>query len=76
MLQIENQKCVNCTSCTDVCPANAVEIQLEIKIKNKQFELVYLKNCKNCGHSFYTFDTVSEKCHVCVNKNPDWLSPY
>lgn len=75
-LQIENQKCVNCTSCVDVCPVNAVEIQQDIKIKSEQFELVHSMNCKDCGHGFYTFDIETEKCPVCITRDPEWLSPY
>ena len=76
MLQIENQKCVNCTACTDVCSENAIEIVAEIKRASKNFEQVHLKTCNDCGHSFNTFDTGIEKCHVCINRDPNWLSPY
>ncbi|SDL89386.1 4Fe-4S binding protein [Bacillus sp. OK048] len=76
MLHIDNQKCVNCTACTDVCSENAIEIQLDVKIKSEQFEPIHSQNCKDCGHSFYTFDTGIEKCHVCINRDPSWLSPY
>ncbi len=76
MLQIENQKCVNCTACTDVCSENAIKIQRDVTIKSEQFKSIHSKNCKDCGQSFYTFDTEIEKCHVCINRDPNWLSPY
>lgn len=75
-LVIENGKCVNCTSCTDVCSENAIEINPDIKRKKEQFEPVHSNTCKDCGHSFYTFGKETEKCHVCANRDPDWLSPY
>lgn len=75
-LVIENQKCVNCTSCRDVCSEKAIEVLSDIKRKIEQFEHVHLKTCKDCDHTFYTFDVETEKCHVCVNRDPDWLSPY
>jgi ferredoxin len=75
-LMIENEKCVNCTSCTDVCPENALEIVPEIKRKSEDQRNIHQKACKNCGHTFYTFDVETEKCHICMNRDPDWLSPY
>jgi Fe-S-cluster-containing hydrogenase component 2 len=75
-LRIENEKCVDCKTCTDVCSENAIEIVPKIKRISEQVELTHTKNCMECGHSFYTFDTVTEKCHVCINRDPDWLSPY
>jgi ferredoxin len=75
-LVIQNEKCVNCTSCTDVCPANAIQIILDVKrIKDNQ-ENVHLKACIVCEHTFYTFSVETEKCHVCANRDPDWLRPY
>jgi Fe-S-cluster-containing hydrogenase component 2 len=75
-LQIVNQKCVNCSSCSDVCPENAIEIELEIKSKCELVEILHKKDCLNCGHTFYSYYSETEKCHVCVNRNPEWLSPY
>jgi ferredoxin len=75
-LMIENEKCVGCTSCTDVCPENALEILPEIKRKSENKSNIHQKTCKNCDHTFYTFDVETEKCHVCINRDPDWLSPY
>jgi Fe-S-cluster-containing hydrogenase component 2 len=75
-LVIQNEKCVNCTSCTDVCPENTIEIILDVKsIKDSQ-ENVHLKACIVCEHPFYTFNVENEKCPVCANRDPDWLSPY
>jgi ferredoxin len=75
-LMIESEKCVNCTSCTDVCPENALVIVPEIKRKSEDQRNIHQKACKNCGHTFFTFDLETEKCHVCMNRDPDWLSPY
>ena len=75
-LLIKSERCVNCTSCRDVCPEKAIKIQQEIKRKSEQFQLVHFRTCKDCGHTFYTFDKETEKCHVCVSRDPDWLSPY
>lgn len=75
-LWVDNEKCVNCTSCTDICPENAIKIVFDIKRKNEQFENVDSKTCKSCGQPFYTFNVDTERCHICVNRDPDWLSPY
>lgn len=73
---IKAERCVNCNSCRDVCPEKAITIQPEIKRKTEQFTLIHSKSCQDCGHTFYTFDKETDKCHVCVNRDPDWLSPY
>ncbi|MEH7275418.1 4Fe-4S dicluster domain-containing protein, partial [Neobacillus vireti] len=75
-LQIENNKCVGCLSCAEVCPENAIEILAGISGKGERVENVYQKNCHDCGHSFYSFYAETTKCHVCLNRDPDWLSPY
>jgi ferredoxin len=75
-LVIESEKCVDCASCTDVCPENALEILQEIKRKSVNQYNIHQKECSNCGHPFYTFDVETVKCHVCMNRDPDWLSPY
>lgn len=75
-LVIQNEKCVNCTTCTDVCPANAIEIVPDVKRINDNQENVHLKDCIVCENTFYTFNIETEKCHVCANRDPDWLSPY
>jgi ferredoxin len=75
-LVIKNGKCVNCTSCTDVCSENAIEIIADVRRKIKQSAPVDLKYCKDCGHSFYTFVKGTEKCHVCADRDSEWLSPY
>jgi Fe-S-cluster-containing hydrogenase component 2 len=75
-LQVVNEKCVNCTSCTDICPENAIEIVSKIKRKSEQLESIYTKDCPDCGKPYYSFYMETEKCHVCVNRDPDWLSPY
>lgn len=75
-LLIENAKCVNCATCTDICPESAIEIVVDLKRKNEQFKNVHARTCKGCGQAFYTFNMDTEKCHVCVNRDPEWLSPY
>jgi ferredoxin len=75
-LLIKAERCVNCTSCRDVCPEKAIKIQPEIKRKSEQYKFVHLKTCKDCGHTFYSFDKETEKCQICKNRDPDWLSPY
>jgi Fe-S-cluster-containing hydrogenase component 2 len=75
-LVIEHEKCVNCTSCTDVCSENAIEIISDVKRKIDQIVHVHSKTCQDCGHSFYTFVKETEKCHVCADRDSEWLSPY
>ncbi len=75
-LVIKNGKCVNCNSCTDVCYENVIEIISVVKRKIDQVEPIYSNSCQGCGHSFYTFVKETEKCHVCANRDPEWLSPY
>jgi Pyruvate/2-oxoacid:ferredoxin oxidoreductase delta subunit len=75
-LVIENGKCLNCTSCTDVCSENAIKIIPDVKRKIKKFEPVHSKACHDCGHSFYTFVKGKVKCHVCADRDSEWLSPY
>ncbi|MFP7299956.1 4Fe-4S dicluster domain-containing protein [Neobacillus niacini] len=75
-LLIDHEKCVDCTSCTDVCPENAIEIVPDIKRKSKNKKNITHKSCKDCGHTFYTFKETIEKCHICINRDSDWLSPY
>ncbi|MDR7075460.1 Fe-S-cluster-containing hydrogenase component 2 [Neobacillus niacini] len=62
MLQIKNEKCVGCSSCTEVCQENAIEIVPDIKRKREQVVYVHSKNCKDCGHSFYTFGIREMSC--------------
>jgi ferredoxin len=75
-LQIENEKCVNCMDCTDICPEYAIQIKPEIKEKSDSLETFHTKQCRDCGKSFHTFQPEIEKCHICVNRDPEWLSPY
>ncbi|WP_342431931.1 4Fe-4S binding protein [Neobacillus sp. FSL H8-0543] len=75
-LQIDNGKCVNCTSCTDICPENAIQIREDLKRKNEREEMFQKKQCESCGQTFNTFQIGTEKCHVCINRDSEWLSPY
>jgi heterodisulfide reductase subunit A-like polyferredoxin len=75
-LQIEADKCVNCTDCSDICPEDAIQINAVIKKKSDLYEPIDTKVCLDCGQSFQSFYLDAEKCPICVNRNPDWLSPY
>lgn len=75
-LQIENEKCVNCTDCTDICPEHAIQIKSDFKKKGNIHAAFYIKECGACGQSFRTFQPKMEKCHICKDRNHDWLSPY
>jgi Fe-S-cluster-containing hydrogenase component 2 len=75
-LKVEHDKCVNCTDCTDICQENAIGITSIIKEKSKTVENFYTKVCHNCGNSFHTFLPEVKKCHICINRDPEWLSPY
>jgi Fe-S-cluster-containing hydrogenase component 2 len=75
-LFIDNGKCVNCTSCTDICPENAIHIIEDLKRKNEKEEMLQKKKCDCCGQMFNTFQLEAVKCHVCKNRDPEWLSPY
>jgi NAD-dependent dihydropyrimidine dehydrogenase PreA subunit len=75
-LHIDNQKCVNCTSCKDICPENSIHINEDLKGKIEKEERFLKKKCKSCGQSFNTFHNEIEKCHVCKDRDPEWLSPY
>lgn len=75
-LQIQNEKCVNCTSCMDVCTEEAIKIKPELKKKEERIEPFYIKKCPECLHNFITFQSDTIHCPICINRNPDWLSPY
>lgn len=75
-IRVQAENCVNCTSCIDVCQENAIVIQKDIQKKSEQLDQVHSKTCIDCGHNFYSFHSETEKCHVCINRDPEWLSPY
>jgi ferredoxin len=75
-LQIDNEKCVSCTFCTDICPEKAIHIYEDLRMKSEKVEMFLKKNCKSCGQTFNTFHNEIEKCHVCKDRDPEWLSPY
>ncbi|WP_026563776.1 DUF362 domain-containing protein [Bacillus sp. UNC41MFS5] len=76
VLHIESNKCVKCCDCTDICLENAIQIRPEIKIKSESPHPFHIKECGDCGQSYYSFQSEAEKCPICVNRNPEWLSPY
>jgi Fe-S-cluster-containing hydrogenase component 2 len=76
VLQVHQEKCVNCTACTDICPEEAIQIKPEIKGKSVTVESFFTKKCQDCGHLYSSFKKGKEKCHICVNRDPEWLSPY
>ena len=75
-LKINHEKCVNCRDCTDICQESAIQITSSIKEKSETVEDFHSKICLVCGKSFHTFGPEVEKCHICVNRDTDWLSPY
>lgn len=76
ILHIESDKCVKCCDCTDTCLENAIQIKPGIKIKSESSHPFQIKECRSCGQSFYSFQSEAEKCSICVNRDPNWLSPY
>lgn len=76
LLEINNEKCVNCTACADVCPVDAIQIHSEVKRRSEGVDTFHTKKCIGCGQTFNTFQTETEKCHICINRDPEWLSPY
>jgi ferredoxin len=74
LIRIENEKCVNCRSCTDICPEQAIEIKFDIK--SESHETIHTKECRECGSTFHTFQTEIVLCHICLNRDLEWLSPY
>jgi Fe-S-cluster-containing hydrogenase component 2 len=75
-LRMQTENCVNCTSCIDVCQEHAIVILPDIQKRREHQEQVHSRTCINCGHNFYSFHSETEKCHVCINRDPEWLNPY
>ncbi|MEH7500427.1 4Fe-4S dicluster domain-containing protein [Neobacillus drentensis] len=75
-LHIESEKCVNCTDCTDICPEDAIQIKTKIKKKSDLNEPIHTMKCQDCGRFFHSFQAERNKCPICINRAPDWLSPY
>ena len=76
ILLIESEKCVNCKDCTDICPEQAIEINPDFKKRSEFHATFHIKECRDCGKSFHTFQPETEKCHICKDRDPEWLSPY
>ncbi|WP_042457441.1 4Fe-4S dicluster domain-containing protein [Neobacillus dielmonensis] len=74
-LQIDHGKCVNCTDCTDLCPQSALRIIPEIKKKAISSIAVIYHTCQKCGTVFPSFHNGEHACHICKERNPEWLSP-
>ncbi|WP_160721101.1 4Fe-4S dicluster domain-containing protein [Bacillus sp. USDA818B3_A] len=75
-LQAANEKCVNCFDCTDICPEDAIRITPELRNKSISQYRYYRNRCKACGKEFLTFQLEKDKCSICHDRNPEWLSPY
>lgn len=75
-IQVESEKCVNCTDCSDICLEDAIQIRLEIKKKSDTHEPIHAQECHDCGQTFHSFLPDTAKCPICVNRDPEWLSPY
>lgn len=76
LLQIQNEKCVNCTSCMDVCTEEAINIIPEVKRKEERIESFYIKKCPECRRNFITFQLDRIQCSICLDRDPEWLSPH
>lgn len=76
LLQIESDKCVNCTDCTDICLEDAIIIKKDIRKKRDLHEPIHAMKCRDCGQPFHSFLPETEKCPICANRDPQWLSPY
>ncbi|MBT2656244.1 4Fe-4S binding protein [Bacillus sp. ISL-18] len=74
-LRVHNEKCVNCCDCMDICPEGAIEIKQEITKKQYKNYPLLIRECKNCGKPFSTFQQKADNCPICHDRNPEWLSP-
>lgn len=74
-LRVHNEKCVNCCDCMDICPEGALEIKQEITKKQHKNYPLMIRECKNCGKPFYTFQLKADNCPICHDRNPEWLNP-
>jgi ferredoxin len=75
-IKIESERCVNCKVCMDICPEQAIQINSCLKEKAETLLAFELKVCKTCGKTFQRFDFERENCHICHNRDEEWLSPY
>ena len=75
-IKIESERCVNCKVCIDICPEQAIQINNCLKEKVETFLAFELKVCKTCGKTFQRFCREKENCHICHNRDEEWLSPY
>jgi Fe-S-cluster-containing hydrogenase component 2 len=75
-LLINQEKCAGCKACVDICPEGALEIQPEVKKKSEHVEALYSKICLTCRRTFISFHSETTECHVCKDRDLEWLSPY
>ncbi|PLS01568.1 hypothetical protein CVD27_24560 [Neobacillus cucumis] len=75
-LQTANDRCVNCSDCTDICSEGAIKVKEEFRKKRITKYKFTTNTCQTCGIEFSTFQPEKEKCSICYNRNPEWLSPF
>jgi ferredoxin len=74
-LRIDNEKCVNCCDCTDICPKGALEIKQKMTRKQHNYYPFMMRECKTCGKRFSTFQLKADTCPICQDRNSEWLIP-
>ncbi|MEH7093300.1 4Fe-4S binding protein [Neobacillus vireti] len=75
LIRVDNEKCVNCCDCMDICPEGALEIKQKITKKQHKNYPLMMHECTNCGKLFYTFQLKADNCPICHDRDPEWLSP-
>ena len=75
-LKIENEKCVNCMDCRDICSEQAITITPNIQPKVEQQFKLYMRKCSSCSRVFPSLRPDDSMCHICASRDPEWLSPY
>lgn len=75
-LQVNHEKCVGCMACIDICSEKAIFIKMDVAKKSIIREPLQVKKCIDCGQTYHTFQANVLKCHVCKERNSEWLSPH